>query len=46
MSGCGVESGLISLDQALDKMIAATPCLEVETLQLQQGLHRYLAEDI
>ncbi|MCP0916347.1 molybdopterin molybdotransferase MoeA [Acinetobacter indicus] len=46
MSGCGAESGLISLDQALDKIIAATPCLEVETLQLQQGLHRYLAEDI
>lgn len=46
MSGCGAESGLISLDQALDRMIAATPCLEVETLPLQQGLHRYLAEDI
>lgn len=46
MSGCGAESGLITVDQALDLILDKTQVLAVEQLVLNQALNRYLAEDI
>ncbi|WP_438819957.1 molybdopterin molybdotransferase MoeA [Acinetobacter bouvetii] len=46
MSGCGAESGLISVDQALDLILERTQALVIEQLELNQALNRYLAEDV
>ena len=46
MSGCGAESGLITVDQALDLILDKTQALAIEQLVLNQALNRYLAEDI
>ena len=46
MSGCSAESGLITVDQALDLILDKTQVLAVEQLVLNQALNRYLAEDI
>lgn len=46
MSGCGTEHGLISVDQALNLIIQNTKALQTERLELNQVLHRYLAEDV
>lgn len=46
MSGCGAESGLITVDQALDLILDKTQALAVGQLALNQALNRYLAEDI
>lgn len=46
MSGCGAESGLITVDQALDLILDKTQVLAVEQLVLNQALNHYLAEDI
>lgn len=46
MSGCGAESGLITVDQALDLILDKTQALAVGQLALNQALNHYLAEDI
>lgn len=46
MSGCGAEHGLITVDQALDLILERTQALEIEPLELNRALNRYLAEDI
>lgn len=46
MSGCDVESDLISVDQALALLLQHAQILPSECLDLNQALHRYLAEDI
>lgn len=46
MSGCDEQSGLISIDQALALLIQHAQILPIESLSLEQALHRYLAEDI
>ena len=46
MSGCGAESGLITVDQALDLIFDKTQALAVGQLALNQALNHYLAEDI
>lgn len=46
MSGCGAETGLISVDQALDLILENIQALASETLGLNQALNRYLAEDL
>ncbi len=46
MSGCGTEHGLISVDLALNLIIQNTQTLQTERLELNQVLHRYLAEDV
>ena len=45
-SGCGMESGLISIDQALALILEKIQPLGTETLALNAALNRYLAEDI
>ena len=45
-SGCGTESGLISIDQALALILEKIQPLGTETLALNTALNRYLAEDI
>ncbi|OTG93869.1 molybdopterin molybdotransferase MoeA [Acinetobacter sp. ANC 3832] len=45
-SGCGTESGLISIDQALALILEKIQPLGTETLSLNAALNRYLAEDI
>ena len=45
-SGCGTESGLISIDQALALILEKIQPLGTETLALNAALNRYLAEDI
>lgn len=44
--GCGTESGLISIDQALALILEKIQPLGTETLALNAALNRYLAEDI
>ena len=44
--GCGVEKGLISIDQALALILTHSHCLDTEVLPLSQALNRYLADDI
>lgn len=44
--GCGVEKGLISIDQALALILTHSHCLDTEVLPLSQTLNRYLADDI
>lgn len=46
MSGCSAESGLITVDQALDLILDKTQALAVGQLALNQALNHYLAEDI
>lgn len=46
MSGCSAESGLITVDQALDLILDKTQALAVGQLALNQAINRYLAEDI
>lgn len=46
MSGCGAEQGLITVDQALAKVIASVKSLPSEVLPLKSALNRYLAKDI
>ncbi len=46
MSGCGVEHGLISVDQALKLIVEKTQALSVESIPLQQTLNCYLAENV
>lgn len=46
MSGCDEPAGLISVDQALALLIQHAQILATESLNLDQVLHRYLAEDI
>ncbi|MGE8560629.1 MAG: molybdopterin molybdotransferase MoeA [Acinetobacter sp.] len=46
MSGCGAEQGLITVDQALELILNQTKFLTPETLELNQALNRYLAEEI
>ena len=45
-SGCGTESGLISIDQALALILEKIQPLGTEILALNAALNRYLAEDI
>ena len=45
-SGCGTESGLISIDQALALILEKIQLSGTETLALNTALNRYLAEDI
>lgn len=45
-SGCGAESGLISIDQALSLLLARTQPLVIESIALDTALNRYLANDI
>ena len=45
-SGCGAESGLISIDQALALILEKIQLSGTETLALNTALNRYLAEDI
>ncbi|MFU9045778.1 molybdopterin molybdotransferase MoeA [Acinetobacter tibetensis] len=46
MSGCGAETGLMSVDQALATMVDRVHALARESIPLQQALNRYLAEAI
>ena len=46
MSGCGAEKGLISVDQALAKIIETVKPLASKKISLQHALHHYLATDI
>lgn len=46
MSGCGAEKGLISVDQALAKIIETVKPLASKKTSLQHALHHYLATDI
>ena len=46
MSGCGVEHGLISIDQALALIQQKIYALPTEVILLNDALNRYLAEDI
>lgn len=46
MSGCGAEKGLISVDQALAKIIETVKPLASKKISLQHTLHHYLATDI
>lgn len=46
MSGCGDETGLMSVDQALATMVDRVHALASESIPLQQALNRYLAEAI
>lgn len=46
MSGSETESGLVSIDQALALLIQHAQILPSEMLDLDQALHRYLAEDV
>ena len=46
MSGCGAEQGLITVDQALKLILNQTKSLMPETVELNQALNCYLAEDI
>ncbi|NCI79197.1 molybdopterin molybdotransferase MoeA [Acinetobacter kanungonis] len=46
MSGCGAEKGLISVDQALAKIIETVKPLAGKKISLQHALHHYLATDI
>ncbi len=45
-SRCGTEHGLISVDQALDRILQHVQPLDTEKLELQNALNRYLAENI
>ncbi|MEN8382722.1 molybdopterin molybdotransferase MoeA [Acinetobacter radioresistens] len=45
-SRCGAEHGLISVDQALDRILQHVQPLDTEKLELQNALNRYLAENI
>ncbi len=45
-SRCGAEYGLISVDQALDRILQHVQPLDTEKLELQNALNRYLAENI
>ena len=45
-SGCGTESGLISIDQALALILEKIQLSGTEILALNAALNRYLAEDI
>jgi molybdopterin molybdotransferase len=42
----GTEHGLISVDQALDRILQHVQPLDTEKLELQNALNRYLAENI
>ena len=44
--GCGTEHGLISIDEALQRIATQVKPLASEAIGLQDGLNRYLAEDI
>lgn len=46
MSGCGAESGLITVDQALSLILKHTQALGSECLDLNRALHRYLSTAI
>lgn len=46
MLGCGAETGLMSVDQALATIVDRVHALASESIPLQQALHRYLAADI
>ncbi|MCJ8161187.1 molybdopterin molybdotransferase MoeA [Acinetobacter zhairhuonensis] len=46
MSGCGAEKGLISVDQALAKIIETVKPLASDKISLQHALHHYLTTDI
>lgn len=46
MSGCGAEKGLISVEQALAKIIETVKPLASKKISLQHALHHYLATDI
>ena len=46
MSGCGTETGLMSVDQALATIVNRVHALASESIPLQQALNRYLAADI
>ena len=45
-SGCGHESGLISVDQALQMILDQTQSLASESIPLSQSLNRYLAKAV
>ncbi|MCK4090518.1 molybdopterin molybdotransferase MoeA [Acinetobacter radioresistens] len=45
-SRCGTEHGLISVDQALDRILQHVQPLDTEKLELQNALNRYLAKNI
>lgn len=45
-SRCGAEHGLISVDQALDRILQHVQPLDTEKLELQNALNRYLTENI
>ncbi len=46
MSGCGAETGLMTVDQALATIVNRVHALASESIPLQQALNRYLAADI
>lgn len=46
MSGCGADPELISVDEALAKVISSVTALPSETLLLTKALNRHLAEDV
>lgn len=46
MSGCGAEKGLISVEQALAKIIETVKPLASKKISLQHALHHYLATNI
>lgn len=46
MSGCGVEHGLITVDEALAKISEHVIALSHEALPLVDALNRYLAKDV
>ena len=46
VDACGAETGLISIDQALQEVLTHTQALGSEKLSLSQAYNRYLTEDI
>nr|WP_227591404.1 molybdopterin molybdotransferase MoeA [Acinetobacter shaoyimingii] len=44
--GCGAETGLISVDEALALIINTPQTVGIQSLPLSEALHRYLAEPV